>query len=267
MATLLLVRAFARLPWRRPGGERPIVTEDGALKERRVERTSNKPASPQRRDTAPGGFVAPGRSVLLTLLLLGACRGPEPAEPGGGIVEAPDTMAPVQVVPVTFAETIRLEGMTESIQARLFETPVDFPLGFRTVVPTDLHVDFVSSGEGDAVRFEAAFGGVHNPEALLSAVVLPDRHTAEDAHSYVESLARELGAVPGRGAGWEWAEAHYDLQGPRSGFLALGQRNETWFYVLSQYPPEYGDGMAPRIELILRRWTWSDGTPLVPPGS
>lgn len=51
-------------------------------------------------------------------------------------------------------------------------------------------------------------------------------------------------------------------KGERSGFLALTEHDGSPFYLLATYPPEFGDSMAPCIELILREWRWADGQPL-----
>jgi hypothetical protein len=166
---------------------------------------------------------------------------------------------------VLMMETILIEGMPERLLVRPFESPVDFPLGFSTVVPADMVVDFVSSGEGDAVRFEAVFGGIHRSDAMLGLIVPPNRPDAEEAREMVAGVASDLGGVQVSDPVFPGAIAGYRLVGEVAGFLALGQQNDQWFYFLAQYPPEFGDGMAPRMDLILRRWIWSDdATPLIP---
>jgi hypothetical protein len=165
--------------------------------------------------------------------------------------------SPLGLSPV-YTESISIEGMIEQIQVRDFEPPVGFPVGFGTVVPADMTVDFVSTGQGDAVRFEAAFAGIRRPDAALSFTVLPQGTDTADARRRVTAVAAGLGARPRELADGDWAMERYGLQGDTVGFLALGEHRAHWFYFLAQYPPEFGDGMGPRIDLILRRWRWAD---------
>lgn len=160
--------------------------------------------------------------------------------------------------PPLVSETISIEGTREEIAARRFESPIAFPIGFTTVVPADMIVEFASTGEGDAIQFEAAFGGVREPEARLAIVVMQDGTDERAARSRISALGAAAARIEGRA--WD-LEAYSLEEGP--GFIALGERNDEWFYLLASYPPEYGDGMAPRLDLILRRWLWSDGTPLI----
>jgi hypothetical protein len=157
-------------------------------------------------------------------------------------------------------ETIVIEGMEQRIRVLPYHAPVEFPKNFSTVVPEDMVVDYASSGEGDAVRFEAAFGGVRRPDALLSFTLLPEGTTLDDARILVGDLARQAGGA--RATNLPWAVEEWRVQ--PAGFIALAEHNERWFYFLAQYPAEFGDGMVPRIDLILRRWVFtSDQTPLV----
>jgi hypothetical protein len=151
------------------------------------------------------------------------------------------------------------------IAVQAFSTPPDFPLGFSTVVPEDMRVEHVGSGEGDVVRFEAEFGGVHRPEAVFSFTVLPGELTEAEAREQFASVAAVLGAGPQRGRRFPWTLDERILIGDASGFVALGRHRDRWYLMALQHPPEYGDGMAPRVDLLLRRWRWiSDGSLLHP---
>jgi hypothetical protein len=163
-------------------------------------------------------------------------------------------------------ETVLIEGMPEEMPVQSVESPVGFEPGFSTVAPADMLVSFDDTvAEVRGISFEADFAGIHRPEVRLEVLFLPDRTDAEDARLQVEVLADSLGAETGDRGELLWASSVYDLGDDVFGFLALGQHNGRWFYVLSRYPPEFGDGMAPRVALILRRWTWSDdGTTLEP---
>jgi hypothetical protein len=195
--------------------------------------------------------------VGVALLGMNGCEPPAVAPPGDE-VEPPAAVGDTAAPPALAQETIMIEGIPEVVLVMPFEPPVGFPLGFRTVVPADMRVQYASSGEGDAVRFEAAFGGVHRPEALLSFTVLPEGLESEEARGRVQEIAAAMGAVRAESAGPPWALDSYRLAGEHAGFLALGEHREFWFYFLASYPPEFGDGLSPRIDLILRRWFWAD---------
>lgn len=218
---------------------------------------------------AAAGWRAAGCAI--GLLLLAGCTSAgepdrEPADAGPGTVpaEAPPLVQDT-VTPEVSTETILIEGMEETIEVRAFRTPVAFPLGFSTVVPAGMAIDFVSSGEGDVVRFEAAFGGVHRPEAALIFTVLPRRIDGERAREMLAQEARQLGGVPVEPVEKPWALRQYRFQGNDvSGFIGLGEHDETRYFIAARYPPEYGDGLGPRVDLILRRWRWTDdGSPLI----
>jgi hypothetical protein len=202
----------------------------------------------------------------VSLVLLGglfACS-PTPDRPtevaDEPVGEVSDTLITAAPLP---AETVYVEGMPEVMPVVAFRPPLAFPLGFETVIPADMAVDLASSGEADVVRFEAAFGGVRRPDVSLTFAVLPAEVEAEEARSNIAALARTLGATQRTEQIPPWATHAYDAVADTAAFLTLGRHRDHWFYLLARYPVEYGDGMAPRIDLILRRWIWiDDGTPL-----
>jgi hypothetical protein len=201
----------------------------------------------------------------LLAALAGACeRAPQPPVPQESPSLTEDVSAPSEP-PVARAETLSIEGMPEVIGVREYEPPMGYPLVFRTLVPNDMAIDYLASGEAEVVMFMAAFGGVRREDARLDLGVLPSGTDRAEAESFLRALAESEGGRPRSESGRSWALVRYDLSGARSGFLALGQRRDHWYYFLAAYPPEFGDGLGPRIDLILRRWTWGDGTPLESP--
>src|SRR5690606_30458837 len=118
------------------------------------------------------GWVA----VVLYSGIMGCANSAEEDETGSvppAGLDSPTVSAPATPPPLV-SETIAIEGMPEVIEARVVEAPVAFPLGFTTVVPSDMAVDFASSGEGDALHVEAEFGGVRNPDATFIFLVMPE---------------------------------------------------------------------------------------------
>jgi hypothetical protein len=164
-------------------------------------------------------------------------------------------------VPV-MREIIVVGGMEQQVDVVPFEAPPDFPKSFSTLVPLDIGVQFVSSGEGDVIRFEAMLGGVHRPDALLSFTVLPEGTSGDDGRELVADLARERGGQRHLSPDRPWADDNWQI--PPTGFLALSQHGTRWFYFFADFPPELSAEMQPRIDLILRRWVFtSDGVPLM----
>jgi hypothetical protein len=215
------------------------------------------------------------RALCFALLLVAAagCSGAPDAESaaepdvvlaedtGGdaGTLPPPDSSG-TQPPPVV-VESISIEGNTEEIEARVYTSPAGFPLGFRTVVPADMSVDRPGSGEGDAIQVTAEFGGVREPDAHFLVRILPEGSDEAAARAQITAL----GATPEPQRRGRWDLLEFDLA-DTPGFVALGERRGRWFYLLARYPPEYGDGMGPRLDLMLRRWRWEDGTPLLDTG-
>src|SRR5690554_5509182 len=85
--------------------------------------------------------------VLLIVVLLVGCR-----QPGG---ERPEIE---QVRPPLREFSVLLEGMPETLSARLWQAPTSFPLQFSTYVPADMTVSV--SEVGATLELIAAFGGV-----------------------------------------------------------------------------------------------------------
>lgn len=210
---------------------------------------------------------SPIRAWILVALSLGATScadNPDevapPASTNGGRAVV-DTVEQ----PVIYSETISIEGMPQVLEVVEYRPPMGFPLGFTTAVPTDMVVSYVNSGLGDEVRFEAAFGGTRRPDARLTFVALPESADSADAHERIVTVVAEINGQPVEPLPGDWAVERYRVGDGYSGSLALGTENGKWYYFLAHYPPEFGDGMGPRIELILRRWKWSGtGAPLIP---
>ncbi len=178
-------------------------------------------------------------------MLLVGCR-----QPGG---ERPEIE---QVRPPLREFSVLLEGMPETLSARLWQAPTSFPLQFSTYVPADMTVSV--SEVGASLELIAAFGGVRSERARVEISVLSESARPEEV---VEDLAWTFGGLeaPARHA---WAEREYVFVGNYLGWLALAEHEGRWFYILVRYPPEYADGMAPRVALVLEQWRWRDGEPL-----
>lgn len=188
-----------------------------------------------------------GTLVLLALLLTACRAGPEPAAATDAATR-----------PERLSAQVAVEGMPQVLPLYLYRPPQGFPLEFSTYRPAELQP--VATPDARRLRLSAAFGGRANPRAGLEIVALAGLD-AGAARARVAALAARLDAAPVNPR-QAWAVAEYRLGGGRAGFLALAVHEGKWFYVLADYPAEFGDGMAPRIALILEHWRWSNGAPL-----
>lgn len=168
--------------------------------------------------------------------------------------------------PAVIEVTLTVEGMAEAHRASLFVTPDGWPLSFSTYYPDDWVVDTHLSPEAAVVVFHPAYGGTVEERAVMSAVALPGGTGRDDALSVVADLAAELGIhrIPDENRRHTWSSVEYG--GCAAGFissLALGLHGDTYYYLLVRYPGELADGFAPRQQLVLDQWIWTDtGEPL-----
>lgn len=220
-------------------------------------------------------------AILLAALLLGGCgEGGEEAEgPAAGAGDtlpgdtlsggppragAPSAQDTLPERPATRADTIFLEGMPEVTELTLVRSPAGFDPAFSTYVPEEMVPVFTRPDRGLELRFVAAFGGVRNEEASLGVLVYPPEATEEEVLTEARRVAEAHGATgqPSRPGRWEWSRVEYPFgevaRARVFGTVAVGRHVDRWFRILLRYPPEYGDGFAPRAELILEEWRWED---------
>jgi hypothetical protein len=164
----------------------------------------------------------------------------------------------------TMDSFILIEGMREPMTFRLYRSPEGFPLEFETYLPDDMAPGAVASGEGDAIRFETAFGGTVLEPGVLSISVPAGELGATEAQRLVHEIAAGLGTVERvTGGGFTWALEEYRFQGETLvGSVALGRHDGKYFYITAAYPTEMGDGFGPRAHRILGEWRWQDGSRL-----
>ena len=171
--------------------------------------------------------------------------------------------------PATLADTIRIEGTPEPMTLTLVSSPAGFPMAFSTYMPPDMQVEFLP--DSAAVKFTAAFGGTVQPAAYvhvqqLQGAIADARAESVPATMLAGKTVDRLEVYAGKppwasdGAGFSYME-----NGTRyNGTIALRTGGGTPFRIIIHMPSEYGDGMGPRVEMLLRRWLWSDGSPLIP---
>ena len=203
------------------------------------------------------------------VLAPGACGGDRPAPgdaPDG--VEAPSAgEAPVPAAgeasaarPDTVTDTLLVEGMPERMRLRLVRSPEGFPLPFSAYVPVDMEAEETTRDGRPALRLVAAFGGVRNEDAFMELAAYPEGLDERAAVARAEAVAGE-GAEPLDDPGYAWVERGWRWRGEEGGeaytaLLLLGRHDGRWLHVLRRYPPEYGDGFAPRAGLVLESLRW-----------
>lgn len=163
--------------------------------------------------------------------------------------------------PDTIEAEFSIEGTTEAMNMHLLESPEAFPLDFSTYIPVDMRAE--AGNDGNGIRIWAAFGGNPNKDAYLAVYAFSAAVHAEEAWKAAVEKVKTLGDIAEDAKRHPWADVVYSLKGQRIGFLALAKEKDRWFYLLAAYPPEYADGMGPRIHQIIEKWQWKDnGAPL-----
>lgn len=206
--------------------------------------------------------IYPIASVIVLGSALGYVFSPEHQVTASNKVTASKTMEisyrPKSSKPTTKTAVISIEGEKTAIALRLYEEYKDL---FTTYFPDkDFLPEGVSSGEGTGVRFIANFGGVRNNNAYVSVSFLNSLKNLGQLRRFVNSKSGLIAANKWRvisrtqNTGYPWAKEKIVFRQGRdiTGRLYLGQRNGKVFYVITHYPVEYGDGFAPRADLILR---------------
>lgn len=226
-----------------------------------------------------GRRLLAGALATVTLATSAACggEGPDAEAPAGGDAAPADSPLGADTIegpppapdrPTRRTDTVSVEGMPEEMALRLYRTPAGVEPGFSAYVPGDMAAVTRERERGWEVRFVTEFAGTRNPDAYLSVVLHPPGTTEAEAREAARASAVERGYQGGETAGirqrWRWAAGGYPLGRELSGAAAWGRHGGHLFQVVLQYPPEYGDGMAPRVGMILDTWIWHDGGPLQP---
>ena len=184
-----------------------------------------------------------------------------PVEALPGTVRVGDGSVPFEHVrPDSIVSLLMIEGTPEPMVFRLFRSPSRFPAPFSTYLPEGLRA---TDAGGDTLRFVFREADVESGPTV-EVVLLPPGISREEA---TRLAAASLG--PG---------ASGALEGPRPGVVAafrgadrgrvartdLLRDYDRWLLLRWWYPPEFGDGMGPRVHHLRATWVWDmTGEPLV----
>jgi hypothetical protein len=204
------------------------------------------------------------RSLLLPALFLGLALAASSCTPETNAPEAP----PAATAPDTVTATpgarapirsgvMMVEGMEEPVTLHLYDAGPGFPLRFSTYVPEGWRAETVSSGEGDAVRFTPEGGDAAG--VALTFFVYREQIRTGEARQMARNMADVVGNASREQRPERWALDAYSFDGPDLvGRLVLGRQAGRFFHFMSVYPPEWGDGFAPRAGIIIDEWVWHD---------
>jgi hypothetical protein len=221
-----------------------------------------------------------------TLLATAACAEREPHADA----DAVETAAADR--PETLVDTLLIEGMPEPSTARLLRSPPAFALPFSTYVPEGIAADFdppenadqaAAGTGGDGVRFAAAFTGTPDDRAYMHVRIYargaPQLSPREAVGAFLRTRQPQddpVGAIDIDEPYDEidppaWGEQAFtfmyrgDGDVLTSGRLVVARHQDRAFHVLTHYPAEYGDGLAPRFARILEHWRWEDTGEMLQP--
>lgn len=201
-------------------------------------------------------------AILLTSSL--GCAAPINSQPSSDVSATPTaTGVPTSYNstnnrPATKTATISVEGEKVPVTLKLYDQYSDL---FTTYFPDkEFIAEGLSSGEGTGVRFIANFGGSRNENAYVHIAFLNDVKTLDQLKNFVNGknglIASNKWRVVNRNqkVAYPWAKEKIVFSYSKDivGSLYLGQQNGKVFYVITQFPVEYGDGFPPRADLILQ---------------
>ncbi|WP_308633875.1 hypothetical protein [Paenibacillus silvisoli] len=169
-------------------------------------------------------------------------------------------------LPATKTDTIELEGMEESFQFTLHDSPA---LGFSTYIANDLVVEEISSEEGETMLVYANFAEQKNVEAKVqlfsksAGTKMSIKELTELAEQILKSggfeIEQRMEPSPKR---FEWSENEFDFAGKSEGgetvlgTVSVFQHAERVYYAIVQYPAVYEEGFVPRVVKMFEDIVW-----------
>lgn len=195
---------------------------------------------------------APTAAALLASIALLACESDNP--PGA------EAAATAGAAPAADAD---------SIDVRPYESPPGFPLPFQTAVPEGIRAEPEPGGSGMGVDFTWEALGEEADSAYMYVRVMPEGTSEGRAREIVRTAAERV-RIPGDRSELDptsihhWAVVEYPIRSqgrlgePIQGWVALGQREGHWYYVITRAPEHAWEPFSRRTDVILDRWRWED---------
>ncbi len=156
---------------------------------------------------------------------------------------------------------LQLEGEEVMVSATTATSPSEWPLQFSTVVPEPFQVETSVDEMGYRTRFVWNYPGSQPDPAPAFQVYVFDSDVTEDqVREHVTAIAQRLNLSQLASEDKAYPQADVEYARAASGHtarLSAGQNGDVMWYILTQYPSEYGDGFGPRQHLILNSWHWA----------
>jgi hypothetical protein len=116
------------------------------------------------------------------------------------------------------------------------------------------------SGKPKVVKFIANFGGVKNENAYIQITFPNNSKTIGELKKFINSkngiIATNKWKVSSRSSTliYPLLKEIFSFSKGKDmiGDIYIGEQNGKVFYVITHFPVEYGDGFAPRADLILK---------------
>lgn len=155
-----------------------------------------------------------------------------------------------------------------SVALHQYRSPPGFPLPFHTALPASFRTGVDLRGPGAVVQFTWYPGGERRDSAFVYVRVMEEGTGEGRAREIVRTAAERL-RIPGDRTELQprhvhpWAVVEYPIRSvgtsgvPVQGWVALGERDGRWFYVITQAPAGAWPRFGPRAELILGEWRWA----------
>lgn len=141
---------------------------------------------------------------------------------------------------------ISKEGSRESIEAKLYKSPLNFPQAFSIYYPSELLVEETDSN-GLTVEF------IRN-KAVLYLHFFQD--TVKSKTKAMELAEKEIAKIG------EYIETDKGFRlkptAGRSAMIEVLEHNGQYYYWLSNYPVEYGDGFGAEVYFIKQQLEWQE---------
>ncbi|WP_110926786.1 hypothetical protein [Bacillus massiliglaciei] len=219
---------------------------------------------------------------ILLVMGLGACSGdqdgeaessspnqkeePAASNSKGNSTETDSSENPAKDRPKEKSDTIQLEGIEESFQFILHDSP---RLGFSTYIVQDLLVEEESSEEGNTMNVYANFAGQKNKDARVQifAKSAGTNLTAEEQTELAKEAVKSDGfkieeRTDNRPNRFSWSESEFDIAKENSnehtivGTVSIFQHSGRYYYAIVHYPVEFEEGFIPRIVKMFEEMEW-----------
>ena len=181
----------------------------------------------------------------------GGAAGPSDASAPSTSDPAADAASGTADRPETDTRTISIEGMDQAIPVRRVRYP-DAPMPFETYLPADWLDDSASSGEGTAVVF-------HTPDrAAEMSVFMPSEANRANVVEMARAVADSRGGAQPTSDLPDGATAQFTFfsGSDAAGSVTVYEHGGLPYYVVEEFPFEYGDGFAPRARMALEEIRW-----------